>query len=66
MMDNHTKHSDQKKQALILASKHSFGKRCDYTHTFQFISPPGKSIFEDKFPGVMFPKQFTKIRGVTI
>lgn len=63
-MDNHTKHSDQKKQALILASKHSFGKRCDYTHTFQFISPLGKSIFEDGFPRVMFAEQFNKIRKV--
>lgn len=63
-MDNHTKHSDQKKQVLILASKHSFGKRCDYTHTFQFISPPRQSIFEDGFPRVMFAERFNKIRKV--
>ena len=65
-MDTHTKHSNPKEHALVLASKRSFGKKSDYTHTLQFISPPGKSIFEDGFPGVMFPKQFTKIRGVAI
>lgn len=63
-MNNHTKHSDQKKQVLILASKHSFGKRYDYTHTFQFVSPCGQTIFEDGFPRVMFAEQFDKIRKV--
>ncbi len=65
-MIDHTKHNNQKVRTFTPVDKHPFDKKSNAIHTLQFISPPGRSIFEDGFPCVLFAEQFDKIRGVVV